>query len=92
MPRVPIETNSRMSLRIAADEKALLMRAVSLRRTNLTEFVIRPAIEAARAVIDQAERMPLSERDSRSVLALLEHPPAPNARLMAAAQALPKPE
>jgi uncharacterized protein (DUF1778 family) len=32
----------------------------------------------------------LSERDSLRVLALLENPPEPNARLLAAAQAVPR--
>ena len=89
MPRVAIEDNSRMSLRIRAEEKAILLRAVALKHTDLTEFVIRHAVRAAKAVIQEADRVQLSERDSLRVLALLEHPPAPNARLLAAAQALP---
>jgi len=89
MPQIPVKDNTRMSLRIPAEEKALLMRAVALQRTSLTDFVIRTAVEAARTVIDQAERVKLSERDSLRVLELLENPPAPNDRLMKAAQALP---
>ncbi|MEH6875703.1 MAG: DUF1778 domain-containing protein [Candidatus Competibacter sp.] len=89
MPRAVVENNSRMSLRIRAPDKALLMRAVALENTDITDFVIRNALQAARRVIEQAEHMPLSERDSLRVLALLENPPAPNARLLAAAEALP---
>ena len=89
MPQIPIENNSRMSLRIPASEKALLLRASVLRRTNLTDFVLRTAVEAAREVIDQAEHVQLTERDSLHVLDLLENPPAPNAKLMAAALAAP---
>ena len=89
MPRVAIEDNSRISLRIRAEEKAILLRAVALKHTDLTEFFIRHAVRAARAVIEEADRVPLSERDSLRVLALLENPPAPTARLLAAAQALP---
>ena len=89
MPQIPVKDNTRMSLRIPAEEKALLMRAVALQRTSLTDFVIRTAVEAARTVIDQAERVKLSERDSLRVLELLENPPTPNDRLMKAAQALP---
>ena len=89
MPQVPVEDNSRMSLRIPPADKALLMRAVTLKRTSLTDFVISTAVEAARAVIDQAERTELTERDSLRVLELLENPPAPNAKLLAAAHALP---
>jgi len=41
-------------------------------------------------VIQQAERLELSERDSLRVLALLEDPHKPNAKLLAAAKSLPK--
>jgi len=90
MPRIAVEDNSRMSLRIRAEEKALLLRAVALNQTNLTDFVIRHALRAAKSVIEKADRLRLSKRDSLRVLALLENPPAPNARLQAAARALPK--
>jgi uncharacterized protein (DUF1778 family) len=90
MPRAPVEDNSRMSLRIPQAEKALLLRAVALRHTNLTDFVIRTAVEAARTVIEQEERIQLSGRDSLRVLELLENPPVPNARLLAAARTLPE--
>lgn len=89
MPRMALENNSRMSLRIPAADKALLMRAAALQNTGLTDFVIRTGVRAARAVIEQAERVQLSERDSLRVLELLENPPAPNESLLAAARALP---
>lgn len=90
MPRVPVENNDRMSLRIAAEEKSLLVRAAALEHTNLTEFVIRTAVANAREVIELAERQELSERDSLQVMDLLENPPEPNEKLMAAAFAMPK--
>ena len=89
MPRVAVKDNSRMSLRIRSDDKALLMRAVAYTHTDLTDFVLRNAVQAAKAVIAQAERVSLSERDSLRVLDALENPPAPNAKLLAAADALP---
>jgi uncharacterized protein (DUF1778 family) len=90
MPRRAVEDNSRMSLRIRAEEKALLLRAVALNHTDLTDFVIRHAVVAAKAVIEKSDRVPLSERDSLRVLDLLENPPAPNAKLLAVARSLPK--
>jgi uncharacterized protein (DUF1778 family) len=90
MPRIAVEDNSRMSLRIRDKEKALLLRAVALKHTDLTDFVLQHALRAAKAVIEQAEHVQLSERDSLRVLDLLENPPAPNAKLMAAARALAK--
>ena len=90
MPRVAVEDNSRLSLRIPAQEKAILVRAVTLQHTDLTDFVLRHALHAAKDIIAKAEHLQLSERDSMRVLDLLENPPPPNARLRAAAQALPR--
>ncbi len=90
MPRIAVEDNSRVSLRIRREEKALLLRAVALKHTDLTDFVIRHAVQAAKAVIEQSDHVQLSERDSHRVLKLLENPPAPNAKLLAAARALPR--
>ncbi len=90
MPRVPVENNDRMSLRIAAEEKSLLIRAAALQHTNLTEFVIRTAVATAKDIIDQNEHLELTGRDSLQVLDLLENPPEPNEKLLAAAFAMPK--
>ncbi|HAT50091.1 MAG: DUF1778 domain-containing protein [Nitrospirae bacterium] len=89
MPRAMIRDNNRIALRIRPDDKATLMRAVALENTDLTDFVIKNALKAAKSVIDQSEQVKLSERDSLRVLELLENPPAPNAKLLAAAQAMP---
>ena len=79
-----------MSLRIRPEEKATLLRAVALKHTDLTDFVLRHALRAAKAVIAEAERVQLSARDSLRVLELLENPPAPNAKMLAAARSLPR--
>lgn len=89
MPRVAREDNNRMSLRIRPSDKAVIMRASALAGADMTDFVVRHAVQAAQELIRKAEQVDLSERDSLRVLDLLEHPPAPNARLIAAAQALP---
>jgi uncharacterized protein (DUF1778 family) len=88
MPQKAIE-NSRMSLRVKASDKAVLLRAVALRQTDLTDFVISTALEAAKAIVAEAERLDLSERDSRRVLELLDNPPTANEKLRRAARALP---
>jgi uncharacterized protein (DUF1778 family) len=89
MPRIAIEDNSRVALRVRQDDKAMLMRAVALERTGMTDFILRHALQAARKVIERTERLALSERDSLRVLDALENPPKPNARLRAAARKLP---
>jgi uncharacterized protein (DUF1778 family) len=90
MSRVAIEDNERMSLRIPADEKATLLRAAALQHTDLTAFVRQHSLDAARAIIREAEQVKLSARDSLRVLDLLDNPPPPNAKLRAAAKALRK--
>jgi len=90
MPRAAVEHNNRMALRITAEEKALLLRAAALRRTDLTGFVRQHSVDAARAVIREEDHVNLTARDSMRVLNLLENPPAPNAKLLAAAKALTK--
>lgn len=92
MPRVAVEDNPRMNLRVPPEQKAMLVRAAALRHTDLTDFVLQPALREAKAVIEESERIVLSERDSLMVLNLLENPPAPNAKLQAAIARMPKPK
>jgi uncharacterized protein (DUF1778 family) len=91
MPRVAVDDNKRMQLRVRPEQKATLMRAAALRNTDLTDFIVQLALREAKTVIEEAERISLSERDSLLVLNLLENPPAPNAKLRAAIAAMPKP-
>ncbi|MBK9444001.1 MAG: DUF1778 domain-containing protein [Comamonadaceae bacterium] len=88
MPKPATETKSRITLRIQATDKAKLMRACALTHTDLPHFILGNVLRAADAVINQAERLVLSERDSLRVLDLLAHPPAPNVRLINAARSL----
>jgi len=90
MPRVAVGDNKRMNLRVLPEQKAALVRAAALRNTDLTDFVLQPALREAKAVIEEAERVVLSKRDSIAVLKMLEDPPAPNAKLRKAIAALPK--
>ena len=89
MPRLDVEEYQRVSMRIRPEDKAKLMRAGALEQVDLSEFILRNALAAADAVIGNAERVTLSKRDSLLVLELLDNPPKPNDRLMAAARALP---
>lgn len=90
MPRAAVDGNKRMNLRVPPEAKTKLARAAALRNTDLTNFVVQSALREAEAVIEAAEVMKVSERDHRRILDLLENPPPPNAKLLAAADALPK--
>jgi uncharacterized protein (DUF1778 family) len=89
MPRVAVDDNERMSLRVRREQKATLLRAAALQHTDLTDFVVRNALREAEAIIAKADHAKLSERDSLRVLDLLENPPAPNQKLLTVAKTLP---
>ena len=92
MPRVAIDDSKRMNLRVSPEVKARLVRAAALRNTDLTNFVTQSALREADAVIEQADKIKLSERDSLLVLDLLENPRPLNAKMRAAIAAMPKPK
>ncbi|MCA3425764.1 MAG: DUF1778 domain-containing protein [Roseomonas sp.] len=77
----------RIEFRLPAEEKAMLARAAALMNMDLTTFILRKMLPEARAVIENAERLALSDRDSLRVLALLENPPPPTEKLRRAAGA-----
>ena len=89
MRRAAVDDIKRMKLRVSPEAKAKLIRAAALRNTDLTSFVTQTALREADAVIEAAETIKLSGRDRLRVLALLENPPRPNAKLRAEIEALP---
>jgi uncharacterized protein (DUF1778 family) len=90
MPRAAVDDNNRVALRVRPADKAVIMRAAALAQTDMTTFILRTVLREAQAVIEEHERVKLTQRDSRLVMELLENPPAPNAKLRKAAGALPE--
>ena len=78
--------DERIELRTTSDEKRLLSEAAAQERLDVTAFVLRAALPAAREALARAERLVLSERESAQLLDLLEHPPAPTPALIDAAR------
>jgi uncharacterized protein (DUF1778 family) len=79
--------SGRVELRLHPEEKAKLTRAASLKRLDLTRYILRNVLPQAEADIEQSEKQALTERDSLRVLDLLENPPEPSSRLLRAARA-----
>lgn len=79
--------SDRIELRATPEEKSLLARAAAYERLDLTSFVMRAALPAAERIVDRAERIVLSERDTKRVLDLLETPPRPTKKLIRASRA-----
>lgn len=76
----------RIELRATKEEKRLLATAASYERLDVTSFIMRNVLPSARKVVDRAERIVLSERDTERILQLLENPPKPSPALLAAAR------
>jgi uncharacterized protein (DUF1778 family) len=76
----------RIELRATKEEKRLLAAAAAYERLDVTSFIMRNVLPSARKVVDRAERIVLSERDSERILQLLENPPKPSSALLAAAR------
>ena len=86
MTAIGAARDDRIELRATKEEKRLLAAAAAHERLDVTSFIMRNVLPAARETVDRAERIVLSERDSKRVLALLEKPPKPTAALIAAAR------
>jgi uncharacterized protein (DUF1778 family) len=78
--------DARIELRTTREEKRLLARAAAHERLDVTSFIMRSALPAAREVVERTERIVLSERDSELFLKLLENPPKPTKALLEAAR------
>ena len=78
--------NDRIELRTTKEEKRLLVAAAAHERLDVASFIMRSVLPLARDVVDRAERIVLSERDTERVLDLLENPPKPTKALLAAAR------
>ena len=82
----PATRDDRIELRATKEEKRILAAAAAYERLDVTSFIMRNVLPAARQVVDRAERIVLSKRDSARVLKLLENPPKPTPPLLAAAR------
>ena len=67
-----MKATARIEMRCEEREKELLNRAAALKGMRTTAFIRELALEQARYVIDQAERVELNERSYRQVLDLLD--------------------
>lgn len=77
---------ARMHLRLDPRAKRKLARAAALTSSTVSDFVLSNALAAAERVIEAHEVVTLPAPDWDRFYDALLHPPAPNARLKAAAR------
>ena len=76
----------RLEARITPEQKALFQRAADLTGRSLTDFVISSVQAAAEAAVRTHQVLELTARETEAFLEAIQHPPAPNERLRAAAR------
>lgn len=74
---------SRIDIRLLAEDKKTLEKAASLKRLTLSAYILSVAIEAARMDIEREETITLADNARDQLLALLENPPEPTEKLKA---------
>lgn len=73
---------SRISVRVKPDEKALIARAARIRRTTLTDFVLENALRAANQVVDEEKHFEMTPEQFRRFCRALDAPPAKSLKAM----------
>ena len=86
MPRAIADTGL-IELRLRPEDKAILSRAATLQRVDLSGYILRNVLPRAQADISASEKLRLSERDSLRALELLENPGHAPDKLVRAARA-----
>lgn len=76
----------RIEARLNSEVKDTLLQAAYLRGLSLTDFIVQAALDQALETIQQHATLRLSAEEQAQFLAALNHPPTPNAALLAAAE------
>jgi uncharacterized protein (DUF1778 family) len=76
----------RVEARLNPEQKRRIEYAASLKGRSISDFLVSSADDAAVRAIEQHELWTLSGRDRDTFVKALLHPPAPSARMKAAAR------
>ena len=77
--------DERIDCRVNSESKQLFARAAKIAGLSVTAFMVEAARERATRVITEHERLVLNDQARDVFMDALSNPPAPNARLRAAA-------
>jgi uncharacterized protein (DUF1778 family) len=79
MKAKPVKYNSRLEVRIAAEQKSYYEKAADLGGyRSLTEFAIAALQEKAKEIINEKEAILKSEKDAKIFFDAIMNPPKPN--------------
>jgi uncharacterized protein (DUF1778 family) len=83
--RAPAEKRTRIVTRIPLRVRKTIEEAASLQGATLNQFVVQAALKDAQEVIKRETTVQLSREETKRLFELLDHPPKPSARMLAAA-------
>jgi len=75
------EPRKRITARVSDSVRDTLEQAAELLGATVNQFVVQTAYVEAQRVIERESVIRLSQKDARTILALLDNPPKPNKRL-----------
>jgi uncharacterized protein (DUF1778 family) len=75
-------SETRISVRIKPDQKALIARAARLRQTTLTEFILENALQAASQLVAEQKHFEMTAEQFRRFCRALDSPPAKSLKAM----------
>lgn len=78
MPATQDTKTERVQVRLDADAKSMLKRAAALANTSVSAFVVSSALDAAGRLIQERERLVLSNKDWDLFSKAILDPPEPN--------------
>jgi len=78
--------STRLDVRLTEEKKRLIEQAAECLGQTVTSFTVGTLVRQAEEVVGRFGTLRLSDRDRDAFLSALDSPPAPNARLRAAAR------
>lgn len=77
MVALALKKDARLDLKTTVQNKELLAQAALLRGVDMTTFIMMPALEAAREVIELNEKMQLDQQEQSALFSALSKPSQP---------------
>ncbi|MDB6131766.1 MAG: hypothetical protein JWM59_9 [Verrucomicrobiales bacterium] len=88
MATAALESKNRITARVTTSVQSMLEEAAAFLGVPLNSFLVSAAVEKAGDVLAKERSIKLTPRDAEFLSELMEHPPKPNAYLLAAAAGL----
>jgi uncharacterized protein (DUF1778 family) len=86
MSETVTEARSRVTTRIPDRMRETLEQAAEIVGAPLNQFIVQTAFAEAQRIVERETVIRLSQEGAKRIIALMENPPKPNERLLAAAK------